>query len=278
MTTNADISHYYDNFNVRLLRDYIYGNVRLNMAIEFITTIIPPTTQSVLDIGCGIGTTSIGMAKRFAGLNVIGVDISEQNIRVAKKLSSGDRVEFLVADMSVTPDGGPFDVATMVDVYEHIPVSVRTKFHQNVGEALSEKGILILTTPSRGHQEWLAEFEPQNLQIVDEIIERDQVEAFASDIGATVLTHQSVDVWKPAQYNYTVITRGPAIAVTLPRPGFPSLIKLETARRIEAFYGRLWDSKDVKQRRLQVRETFGIDIERKTHRWIKDPDSQSIAS
>lgn len=278
MTSTAAISEFYDQFNVRLLRDYVYGNVRLNMAIEFITSVVPSTTRRVLDIGCGIGTTSIGMANRFPGLNVVGVDISEQNVETAKQLSSGEGVWFLRSDMTETPPGGPFDVATLIDVYEHIPVAARSVFHRSVSAALSDDGIVVLTTPSRNHQEWLAKHQPDGLQIVDEIIEREQVEAFASDVDADVLLHEAVDVWTPGQYNYTVLSRGPQVSVELPKPGFPRFITLETGRRIEALYKRLWDSKDVKQRRQQVRDTFGIDVERKSHRWVDDKKCLAAAS
>ncbi len=56
--------------------------------------------QTILDIGCGTGTHALHLTER--GYNVFGIDLSEMQIRLAKKksesLGSG-KVEFQVADM-----------------------------------------------------------------------------------------------------------------------------------------------------------------------------------
>lgn len=57
-----------------------------------------------LDLGCGPGLTTIEMAVRFPGLQLIGVDVSEHMIGYAREQASSaglaDRVEFAVGDVT----------------------------------------------------------------------------------------------------------------------------------------------------------------------------------
>lgn len=69
--------------------------------------------QYVLDVGCGIGTTSSLLAK--FGCRVVGVDISQEMIywagKRAREESVDDRVEFKIADAEELPFAGAiFDI------------------------------------------------------------------------------------------------------------------------------------------------------------------------
>jgi len=69
----------------------------------------------VLEIGSGVGTTAVYLAKRH-GCRVVGVDISERMVEWARKRAKRqgleDRVEFRVADAQDLPfEDGLFDAA-----------------------------------------------------------------------------------------------------------------------------------------------------------------------
>lgn len=51
--------------------------------------------DTVLDIGCGVGGTAIWIAEKY-GVNVVGVDLVEQNIKLAKKYAKDRKVSHLV--------------------------------------------------------------------------------------------------------------------------------------------------------------------------------------
>lgn len=267
MSNPETISNYYDHFQSRLLRDYVYGNIRIESAIAFACSMIGPETERILDIGCGIGASAAGYTNHSKSVRVLGVDISAENIRTATKLFANDRATFLESDVSTVPPGGPFDLVAMIDVYEHIPTDARSQFHASISSAMSEDGLLVLTTPSPSHQKWLSEHQPEGLQIVDEIIDEQEVLKFADDIGGKLSQHRSVDMWTHGQYCYTVIARGTesarraenALKLTSGKFG-PSPISLKTYRRIESFYQRLWDSKEVVARRQRVKDLLGVDV------------------
>lgn len=267
MSSVEAIRDYYNHFQSRLLRDYVYGNIRIDRAIEFVSSLIGPNTERILDVGCGIGASADGYTLRSDSARVVGVDISAENVQTAKKLFASDRVTFAESDVSSPPAGGPFDLVAMIDVYEHIPPKARQQFHQAIASAMADESLLVLTTPSPSHQRWLAEHEPEGLQIVDEIIDEDQVLEFAESVGGKLIQHRSVDMWTPGQYCYTVIARGDesvkwaetSLRSTSGKYG-PRLIPLATYRRIESFYQRLWDSKEVIARRQRIKNILGVEV------------------
>jgi SAM-dependent methyltransferase len=72
-------------------------------------------TTRVLDLGAGTGTGTIGLAQRFAGAEVIAVDVSDEmlaHIRdKARNLGLADRVRTVTADLDADwPDLDPVDL------------------------------------------------------------------------------------------------------------------------------------------------------------------------
>jgi len=80
----------------------------------------------ILDVGCGFGATSISLAKRFPGSQVVGIDLSEPLIRLANESAEAaglvERVRFEMADAQRIPyPDEAFDVvinANMVHLVE----------------------------------------------------------------------------------------------------------------------------------------------------------------
>jgi len=75
--------------------------------------------ERVLDIGCGNGALSSDVAER-SGAQVVGIDLSSENIATARSLHSHPRASYQVPDVLVHPLQGPFDVVILSNVLEHI--------------------------------------------------------------------------------------------------------------------------------------------------------------
>ncbi len=83
----------------------------------------------VLDIGCGIGWSSVYIAQAYPDATVLGVDLDEHSIDTAKKVAEeegvSDRVTFELRDVG-TLAGAEYDVATMFEMLHDLarPVEV----------------------------------------------------------------------------------------------------------------------------------------------------------
>lgn len=79
--------------------------------------------KKILDIGCGGGLLSEGMARR--GAQVTGIDLSEKPLGVAKLhlLESGQKVDYrlISAEALAAESPAQFDVVTCLEMLEHVP-------------------------------------------------------------------------------------------------------------------------------------------------------------
>ncbi len=106
-------------------------------------------TLKILDVGCGTGRHAIELTKR--GYNVLGIDLSESQIRFAKKRATAENLEidFQVADARNLPFNNDFDVAIML-CEGGFPLMETDEMNfqilESVTKALKESGKLIFTT------------------------------------------------------------------------------------------------------------------------------------
>ena len=77
----------------------------------------------VLDVGCGGGILSEGLAK--AGAEVTGIDLAKKSIKVAKlhDLDQGLTIDYQVVAVETLAEQAPasFDVVTCLEMLEHVP-------------------------------------------------------------------------------------------------------------------------------------------------------------
>ena len=205
--TNAT-QRFYDQFSSRFVRDYVWGNLRVERQLKFLAAAIPPAVRTALVIGCGSGESARFVAHRVArGSTVLGVDISSESLRLARALNSHPRVRYEQLDVLSDELEGIFDVVILPDVYEHIPAAMRRVLHQKLDGALAEEGRVLLTFPSPGHQAALAAA-GEGLQIVDEVVTLDDMRDLARDVRAELTYFNLISVWRANDYVHAGITRG----------------------------------------------------------------------
>jgi len=93
------------------------------LRLGYIDRLTGLTGRTVLDVGCGGGILSEGMAG--LGANVTGIDLGDKPLQVAKLhlLESGRQVEYhkiSVGDFAVE-HSGHYDIVTCMEMLEHVP-------------------------------------------------------------------------------------------------------------------------------------------------------------
>lgn len=93
------------------------------LRLNWIDGIASLAGKAVLDVGCGGGILSEGMAS--VGANVTGIDLSEKALGVARLhlFESGQSVDYRLVSAEAFADEQPqqFDVVTCMEMLEHVP-------------------------------------------------------------------------------------------------------------------------------------------------------------
>ena len=97
--------------------------------------------ERVLDIGCGNGLMSYDMVTQVPGVKVVGIELSEANIRFAREHYQHPNLQFIHGDALRQLPNETFDVVTLSNVLEHI--EQRVDFLKRVAEQVKPKRLII---------------------------------------------------------------------------------------------------------------------------------------
>jgi SAM-dependent methyltransferase len=96
----------------------------------------------LLDFGCGTGTSTPFLLERFPDASLVGVDISDRSLAVARKEHGSARARFAL--MKEVQPAGDIDLAFCNGVFHHIPVAERAACVDFVFRALRPGGVFAM--------------------------------------------------------------------------------------------------------------------------------------
>jgi cyclopropane-fatty-acyl-phospholipid synthase len=103
--------------------------------------------QRVLDIGCGWGGTALYL-HRVANVDVLGITLSESQLKVARKRAKdagvADHVRFELIDYRALD--GQFDRIVSVGMFEHVGLAHYDEFFDKCRDLLKPDGVMLLHT------------------------------------------------------------------------------------------------------------------------------------
>jgi cyclopropane-fatty-acyl-phospholipid synthase len=103
--------------------------------------------QRVLDIGCGWGGMALYL-HRVAGVHVLGVTLSEEQLKIARQRAKdagvSDHVKFELIDYRQLD--GRFDRIVSVGMFEHVGAAHYDEFYAKCRELLTDDGVMLLHT------------------------------------------------------------------------------------------------------------------------------------
>jgi cyclopropane-fatty-acyl-phospholipid synthase len=110
--------------------------------------------QRVLDIGCGWGGMALYL-NRVAGVEVLGITLSEEQLKLARKRAEAagvaDKVRFELMDYRVLAQraAGYFDRIVSVGMFEHVGVPQFETFFRACANLMNDDGVMLLHTIGR---------------------------------------------------------------------------------------------------------------------------------
>lgn len=105
-------------------------------------------TAKVLDLGCGTGLNTVGIAKAFP--NTVAIDVDPQVIKPAKEFLKkfGLKIPVTIYDGKRLPfKDNSFDLIACIEVYEHAPDS--DSLLKEAARVLKSDGVIHITAPNK---------------------------------------------------------------------------------------------------------------------------------
>lgn len=99
--------------------------------------------SKILDVATGTGQQAFAFAKK--GYEVVGIDLSEAMLDVAKKKNKFRNAKFEVADATSLPfEGNSFDISSVSFALHDMPLSIREKVLKEMVRVTKSEGTILI--------------------------------------------------------------------------------------------------------------------------------------
>ncbi len=220
-----NVSAFYDRFSQYQKKSGI--NDRHASILKWMKDFGFKTSDSVLEVGCGVGQLTQLMAEHVGSGTITAVDISPENIRIAReRLASFRNVELEVNDMMDATFQKTFDWVVFPDVLEHIPPDMHRKVLSAISSALRPGGFVFVHIPHPKYQDYIREHEPEKLQIIDLSLSAAALVHSAESAGLSLEHFESYSLFRlPADYQAILFKKHDSIPVPKLKPYWVRVIQ-----------------------------------------------------
>ena len=162
------------------------------LRLDYIERLAPLDGKHVIDVGCGGGLLSEGMATR--GAQVTGIDMGKAPLSVAKlhRHESGLDIDYrqITAEQMAETHAGRFDIVTCLEMLEHVPDPAATI--RACAQLVSDDGHVFFSTINRNPKayllavvgaEYLLQLLPRGTHDYAKFIKPSEMEAWARGAG-----------------------------------------------------------------------------------------------
>ncbi len=111
---------------------------------EWMAAILPETTRTLLDIGCGTGLELDCIYRRFPEMEVTGIDLAANMLAVLQK-KHGDKRPILRCEDYFTAELGEglYDAAVSFETLHHFPAEQKRSLFQKICRSLKPGGVYL---------------------------------------------------------------------------------------------------------------------------------------
>jgi SAM-dependent methyltransferase len=153
-----------------------------------------PGPSVILDFGCGIGNTTRSIAAAFPSAHIVGFDVSQVSLDLARELTASDgRVTFPPANDRVLPlPDASIDVAFASCVFHHIEPHGRRSWARELARVLRPGGRLFLFEHNP--------YNPLTRRVVRKVPFDEGVELLRPSEAVSLLTSADLEASRPWFY------------------------------------------------------------------------------
>ncbi|MFA6537652.1 MAG: class I SAM-dependent methyltransferase [Patescibacteria group bacterium] len=135
------IARSYDKIGQEYTKQHGYGEQLSIPSLKKFLSFLPKNAE-ILDVGCGGGQDSKFLSDN--GCSVLGIDVSREMIKLAKKFSP--KSNFKITDMMKLSSMKKYDGIWCCRVFHHISIKDQEEFLDKLKSLLKKNGILYLTS------------------------------------------------------------------------------------------------------------------------------------
>lgn len=141
---NEEYYSYIKKLYARLAPVYDVMNIFVSgVRDKVVDSISTKKSSKIMDVATGTGKQAFAFAKR--GYNVIGIDLSEDMLKVANKKNKYENVKFEVADATNIPfEDRNFDVSCISFALHEMPLTIREKVLKEMIRVTKLEGIIVI--------------------------------------------------------------------------------------------------------------------------------------
>ncbi|PHR49825.1 MAG: methyltransferase [Fluviicola sp.] len=204
---NKVVISFYDKYSSRQQR--VGVNKRHDSIFKLLKEKGLKPNDSVLELGCGIGTFTSLIIPYLNQGEILALDISDKSIDIAKQTYPSPNTEFIATDATTFDfKGKTFDVIVLPDVLEHIPIELHNDLFKKLESVLNQNGFIFIHIPNPYFLEWCVTHRPQDLQVIDQPIKTDILVENTYKNNLFIEELKSYSIWvKDKDYQYIVLRK-----------------------------------------------------------------------
>lgn len=202
-----EISDFYDEYVQRQIKTG--ANERLISLYKRLLNGGLNADSRVLELGCGVGIFTKLLAKKVKNGIIEAVDLSEKSVAVAKnELKDRNNIHFDVADVvKYQPKNSDFDMITLMDVIEHIPLEHHAELFANLAKIATEKTNILINIPNPQYIGYVRINHPESLQVIDQEVELFTLMQHLEKNGLELAYFEKYGIWEQDDYHFMVIRK-----------------------------------------------------------------------
>ena len=202
-----EISDFYDEYVQRQIKTG--DNERLISLYKRLLNGGLNADSRVLELGCGVGIFTKLLAKKVKNGIIEAVDLSEKSVAVAKnELKERNNIHFDVADVvKYQPKNSDFDMITLMNVIEHIPLEHHAELFANLAKIATEKTNILINIPNPQYIGYARINHPESLQVIDQEVELFTLMQHLEKNGLELAYFEKYGIWEQDDYHFMVIRK-----------------------------------------------------------------------